>query len=233
MSLNKFFNVDTGFDILKMNIGADEVKCNNIDTTTLNNQFPLIYEPPKDPTAPTNINEGAICIFQNIDDPQNITKSNYIYIENYTGGGGGQRLNMRTSPIINATNITNEVIDGNYQLNTVPEGSTTQSIAPQRWRVMGVYIYSPRATLPLIPTSLTVDRIGLQPEQIARADTTYYFKFTCDNCALNIVSNPAVTPDFYTFEDNYAISPAFNECIEVIYVFRRATNKWVRCKQTT
>lgn len=37
MSLNKFFDVDTGYDILKMNIGADEIKCNNIDTTTINN----------------------------------------------------------------------------------------------------------------------------------------------------------------------------------------------------
>jgi len=37
MSLNKFFDVNTGFDILKMNIGADEIKCNNIDTTTINN----------------------------------------------------------------------------------------------------------------------------------------------------------------------------------------------------
>jgi len=36
MSLNKFFNVDTGYDILKMNIGADEIKCNNIDTTNIN-----------------------------------------------------------------------------------------------------------------------------------------------------------------------------------------------------
>lgn len=37
MSLNKFFDVNTGFDILKMNIGADEIKCNNLETTTINN----------------------------------------------------------------------------------------------------------------------------------------------------------------------------------------------------
>ena len=36
MSLNKFFDTNTGFNILKMNIGADEVKCNNIDTTNIN-----------------------------------------------------------------------------------------------------------------------------------------------------------------------------------------------------
>ena len=223
MGSNKFLNegeVDLTSLINEINALSEEV------------EGKLQYQPPIDPTAPTTIKEGAICIFQNTDDPQNITKSNYIYIENYTGGGGGQRLNMATSPIINATNITNQVIDGEYQLNTAPEGSTTQSIAPQRWRRMGAYIYSPRTTLPLIPTNFTVDRIGLQPEQVARTDTTYYFKFTCDNCDLNIVSNPAVTPDFYTFRSNYTVSPAFNECIEVIYVFSRATNTWVRCKQT-
>jgi hypothetical protein len=36
MSLNKFFDTNTGYDVLKMNIGADEVKCNNIDTTNIN-----------------------------------------------------------------------------------------------------------------------------------------------------------------------------------------------------
>jgi hypothetical protein len=232
MSLNKFFNVDTGFDILKMNIGADEVKCNNIDTTTINNQFPLVYEPPKDPTAPTNINEGAICIFQNNDDPQNITKTNFIKIETATVGGGGQRINMVDSAIINANSITNTVIDTKIFSITIPEGSTTTNISPDRRLNMVSYIYSPRATLPLIPTNTNVSSINLSDEQVAR-DTTYYYKFVCDNVGLSINGGVPVSPPSYPFEDSYSISPSFNECIEVIYIFRKATNTWVRCKQTT
>ncbi len=232
MSLNKFFNVDTGFDILKMNIGADEVKCNNIDTTTINNQFPLVYEPPKDPTAPTNINEGAICIFQNTDDQQNITKTNYIKITTYTTGGGGQLIDMANSPLINALNITNTVIDNSMTLSTVAEGSTTQNIAPDRRSNMASYIYSPRSTLPLIPTQINCNSIKLSDEQVAR-DTTYIYRFIADNCGLVITGGATVSPPSYPFSDSYAISPALNECIEVVYVFRKATLSWVRCKQTT
>jgi hypothetical protein len=56
MSLNKFFNVDTGFDILKMNIGADEIKSNNIDatniTTTNINAITINTEPYPPPNPP-------------------------------------------------------------------------------------------------------------------------------------------------------------------------------------
>lgn len=228
MSLNKFFDVNTGLDI-NMNIGADTIKCNSLE---INGKIPLVYEEPKDPTAPTNINEGAICIFQNTDDPSNVSKTNYIKVETYTTGGGGQLIDMANSPLINASNITNTVIDNSMTLSTIPEGSTTENILGDRRSNMASYIYSARATLPLIPTQINCNSIRLSDEQVAR-DTTYIYKFICDNVGLVITGGATVSPPSYPFSDSYAVSPALNECIEVVYVFRKATLSWVRCKQTT
>ena len=231
MSLNKFFDVNTGLDI-NMNIGADIIKCNTLECDNINGKNPLVYEPPKDPTAPTNINEGAICIFQNTDDPSNVSKTNYIKITTYTTGGGGQLIDMANSPLINALNITNSVIDSRITLSTILEGSTTENILADRRSNMGSYIYSPRATIPLIPTQINCNAIRLSDEQVAR-DTTYIYRFIADNCGLVITGGATVSPPSYPFSDSYAISPALNECIEVVYVFRKATLSWVRCKQIT
>ena len=235
MSLNKIPPLPGGEEVgydLKLNVGCDALKCNTINGEPYPDPNGLVYQEPIDPTAPSNINAGALCYFQNTDDPKNVTKTNYIKVETATTGGGGQLINMANSPLINASNITNEVIDPKYTLTTVPEGSTTSNIAPDRRSVMGHYIYSPRSTLPLIPTQVNVNSIKLSDEQVAR-DTTYYYKFTCDNVGLIINGGATVTPPSYPFVDNYAISPAFNECIEAVYVFRKATLSWVRCKQTT
>ena len=231
MSLNKFFDVNTGLDI-NMNIGADIIKCNTLETNNINGKTPLVYEPPKDPTAPTNINEGAICIFQNTDDPSNVSKTNYIKIETYTTGGGGQLIDMANSPLINALNITNSVIDSSITLSTILEGSTTENILADRRSHMGSYIYSPRATIPLIPTQINCNAIRLSDEQVAR-DTTYFYKFVVDNCGLVVQGGAVVSPPSYPFSDSFGVSPNLNECIEVVYVFRKATLSWVRCKQIT
>ena len=234
MSLNKIPPLPGGEEVgydLKLNVGCDALKCNTINGEPYPNPNGLVYQEPNDPSAPTNINAGAICFFQNNDDPKNVTKTDYAKFEPIGGFGGGQTLNCSNSlRINNCPSITTEVSDSKFNVETIADGTTGTNLSAQRRFDEGIYIYSAGGAL--LPTTANVNAISLSDEQIAR-DTTYFYKFVCDNVGLLIIGSASVSPPFYPFRGgNYGISPALNECIEVVYVFSKTTNEWVRCKQT-
>lgn len=229
MSLNKFSEEDTGYD-LKLNVGCDALRCNTINGIPYPDPNGLQYQEQTDPTAPTDINAGAFCYFQNEDDKVNVAKTNYAKVVYKGGFGGGQTFDMGNSTeIINCPRVATEITDPKYKVVTIADGTTNTNLNAQRRFEEGFYLYSAGGAS--LPTRANVNNIALSPEQIAR-DTTYFYRFVCDNVGLVITAGVSGGSDFYPFRSSYAINPALGECIEVVYVFSKTTNEWVRCKQT-
>lgn len=238
MSLNKIPPLPGGEEVgydLRLNVGCDALKCNTINGIPYPDPNGLQYQEQTDGTAPTNINAGAFCYFQNEDDQVNVAKTNYARIEYSGGAGGTQKFNMANSAeIINCPRIATDISDSKYNNNlTVQEGSITLNLNAQRRFQEGFYFYSDRQTVPLVQTQVNCNSISLSDEQLAR-DTTYFYTFVADNCDLNIESGGTPpNPPFYPFRSSYLASPNLNECIQVTYVFSKQTMEWVRCQQTT
>jgi hypothetical protein len=230
MSLNKFSEEDTGYD-LKLNVGCDALKCNTINGIPYPDPNGLQYQEQIDPTAPTTINAGAFCYFQNEDDKVNVAKTNYAKVVYKGGFGGGQTFDMANSTeIINCPRLATEIADPKYKNATIADGTTSTNLNAQRRFEEGFYVYSVGGAG--LPTECNVNAISLSDEQIAR-DTTYFYRFMVDNVALNIQVSGSRTPPFYTFRANETITAPPNECIEAVYVFSKPTLEWVRCKQLT
>jgi hypothetical protein len=223
MGTNKFLNGEGEVDLTSL--------INEINALSEDVEGKLQYQPPIEPSAPTNINAGAICFFQNVDDEINITKTDYARFEPVGGAGGGQILNCSGSlKIYNCPSVETKICDVIISPSTITDGDTTLILFCRRDLNEGTYIYSSGGAG--IPTYANVNRIALSSAQLARTETTYFYKFICDNVGLEITTGGSGGSGFYPFRSNYSISPALNECIEVIYVFSRNTNEWVRCKQT-
>lgn len=233
MSLNKFPSTANGEDVgydLKLNIGADTIKCNNLEV--LNAPY-VEYEqqnPPRDkPTA-----EGRLALYKtdNVDGSP-ITSSNVIrVVPTADAGGNGESLELGSSQMRTTNRVDCSVVMEQTGYGEIPVGTTNTNLSAQFDNQKG----SLSISTDINTTQVNCNSIRLLPEYQAQSGSWVY-TFAVIGTRLSLTSGFVANLNFYPLltpasPAPYVITPPVNGMSIVKCYWLPASQAWF-CQEIT